>query len=148
MAPESRVSAISSAWPTAARMARSASSRSTMDPPFTPRPRQVLLSDVSGIHQRNHLKLRTALLQGDHKKDALGIERHVEIAPLSSLRHAVEQAKGGVVEITLCAHEALTRSVPSPTESEVTVPPTQTEQHEQPHSANPLQSPPGQRVAQ
>ena len=65
---------------------------------------EVLLGEMARIHQGNDLELHAAALDRHQEKHALGVEGGVQLAPLTGLGHAVQQAKGGVIEVALVAH--------------------------------------------
>ena len=65
---------------------------------------EILLGQMAGIHQGDDLKFDAAALHHDQKKHPLGVEGGVDLPAIARLGDAIEQAKGGVIEIALVAH--------------------------------------------
>ena len=99
---------------------------------------QVLLGQVAGIHQRDHLKMGAPGLERHQKKHPLGVQGGIQIPTFPCQGHPIEQPEQRMVEVTLCAHVVCRVRH----NLEGTVPPAQPDQQQQCGAASQLQQAP------
>jgi hypothetical protein len=64
----------------------------------------VHLSVVTRVSVGNHFKLGATGLERHQEEHALGIQRGIDVAALTSWSHPIEHPEGGVIQISLGRH--------------------------------------------